>query len=282
MLNPPILEIMICTMEMKGLNSIISHQHPRIEGVGYLVVCQYSGAEPEIPEGLRRDDFRILFFKERGLSRNRNRALEAAAGEWLLISDDDVDYTGKDLTAIRDFIAEGPDSDILTLRSNCTNSGERIYPNERCDFKAAVKGYYATSIELLLRRRSVCGKIWFNEEFGIGAPHLISGEEDIFIESCLRAGMRIEFIPLNACSHPHATTSEREALNPLLNEARGAVYRYKYPHWWWLRLALFGLRGTIKGTLKVSLREYLRHTFHGAVTYGAKAASTGGERPATL
>lgn len=274
-----ILEIAISTLGAEGLQRIAAASHPTVEGVKYSVACQLPEGVPVVPEALRRADFEVRFYRERGLSRNRNRCLEQASAQWLLIADDDLSYSKEDLRGLLCALKEEREGDILLVRYHGSEAHGKVYPEHRCPLSEVPKGFYVSSIELLLRRQAVQERVWFNENFGLGSPHLISGEEDIFVESCVRRGLKVEAVPLYIGSHPHDTTSENNRRNPVIYEAKGAVFRVKYRHWWWLRLPLSGLKSTLKGSAEIPFHKFLCYTLRGAVTYGAKALKEGAEKP---
>jgi glycosyltransferase involved in cell wall biosynthesis len=279
MMSTPILEIAISTLGTEGLQRIAAGEHPAVEGVIYSVACQMPVGDEVIPEALRREDFVVRFYREKGLSRNRNRSLQTAVGEWILIADDDLSYDKEDILKLLPTLAAEKSADFFLTRYHGSDKHGKVYPEHRCDIKQVPRGFYVTSFEMLFRREAVQGKVWFNEEFGLGAPHLISGEEDIFMETCAYQGLKVEALPMYIGSHPHATTTEKNLRSPLMFEAKGAVFRYKYRRWWWLRLPLSGLKETLKGTARVPLHQFIRYTFRGAITYGAKVVKEGGGKP---
>jgi glycosyltransferase involved in cell wall biosynthesis len=278
-MTPPILEIAISTLGLNGLERIAATEHPAVEGVIYSVACQLPEGDMVIPKGLQRPDFKVRFYREKGLSRNRNRSLQAAIGEWILIADDDLSYSREDLINLSTALKQEHSTDIFLIRYHGSENHGKIYPEHRCCLSRMPKGYFVSSIEMLMRRTSVQERVWFNENFGLGSPHLLSGEEDIFIESCVRRGLMVEALPMYIGNHPHDTTSEKNLRNPVIYEAKGAVFRYKYRRWWWLRLPLSGLKETILGSARIPLHKFLRYTLRGAITYGAKAVKEEAEMP---
>lgn len=260
----PFLEIMIACYGPQGLARIAAAAHPRIEGVIYSVSCQMA-EEKDIPVELRRDDFRIRFYQEKGLSRNRNRGLETACGEWLLISDDDLTYTAGALETLTEILLTEQDADLITMRSHTDPALTKPYPATRCDTSHMPRGWYLTSFEICVRRKALeTAGVRFDERFGIGAPVLMSGEEDVFWYCCLRGGLRPAFLPVTICTHMHPTTGLKEQTNPVLYMAKGVVFRMRYGRLWLLRYAMSGLRLAVRGKLPVPLTLFLRAGIRGA------------------
>ncbi len=233
------LQVLICTYGKDGINRVAAGKHPKVEGVEYVVSWQIDGSI-EIPKTLLREDFRVFTSPTKGLSINRNIALSKADAPILLISDDDVDYTPERLLSIIEKFEEYKDQDIITFRYESSNYVKK-YPTSKCDLSNPTKGYYVTSFEIAFRKDAVKGKIWFNENFGIGAT-FPSGEEDIFIKDCLDAGLKGIFIPMTIVTHESSTTSQRNLALASRPQTKGAVFLRLQPYSWPLRMLVHAAR----------------------------------------
>ena len=90
---------------------------PRREDVCYLVSWQLCDArDAQVPESLERDDVRVVRLEGRGLSRNRNHAIDNAQGEICLIADDDLEYYGCNLGRVIECFEHNQQLDIATFR----------------------------------------------------------------------------------------------------------------------------------------------------------------------
>ncbi|MDE6785734.1 MAG: glycosyltransferase [Muribaculaceae bacterium] len=233
------LQVLICAYGKNGIERIADGKHPSVEGVEYLVSWQID-EEYDVPEALKRCDFRIFTSNTKGLSVNRNIALSKATAPLLLISDDDVDYTEDGLISIINAFDNNKSQDIITFRYDST-SDKKQYPSRQCDLANPTKGYFISSIEIAFRRDAVKNKIWFNENFGVGAP-FPSGEEDIFLQDCLDKGLKGIFLPITIASHKGETTSERNLMLPSRPQTKGAVFLRLHPRQWPLRMIAHILR----------------------------------------
>lgn len=234
------MQVLICTCGKDGLNRIAYGNHPEVPGVEYIVSWQIDEDDCPIPQKLNRNDFKIYRSATKGLSVNRNIALSKATAPILLISDDDVDYTKEGLTAVIDSFKEKPEADILTFKYE-SESSVKTYPSECISINNLPKGFFLTSIEISMRREAVQGKIWFNENFGIGA-YFPSGEEDIFIKDCLEMGLKGFFIPLTIARHDGITTSGRNLKLTSRPQTKGAVFLRLHPYSWPLRMLAHAMR----------------------------------------
>jgi len=189
------LEILISTLD-EGIEQIVPMLLSQHEGISYIVSWQHSdGKESATPSELNRDDVKIYNLAGRGVSRNRNNCIEHAAADICLIADDDCRYTHEQLQAVIDTFVQNPDVDIATFKY----SGEgckKLYPSQPSCLNSFPKGYYVSSIEIAFRRKSVQGKIWFNENFGLGSEPFHCGEEKLFLHDALAMGMKCQFFPI--------------------------------------------------------------------------------------
>lgn len=236
------LQVLICTYGREGLQRVATAAHPAVAGVEYIVCWQMRPEETDhtAPQVLDRPDFKIISTLTKGLSVNRNIAISRASAPILLISDDDVDYTEEWLRTVIDAFRLHKDLDILTFRY-VSASHQKHYPSHSFDLASPEKGYFTTSFEIALRRKAIQGKVWFNENFGIGAM-FPSGEEDVFIRDCISAGLKGIFIPEIIARHDGTTTSDRNLMLPSRPQTKGAVFLLLHPVSWPLRMVVHALR----------------------------------------
>lgn len=235
----PRLQVMICTYGKNGIERIAAANHPHTKGVEYLVSWQM-GNVADIPSTLLRDDFKIFTSDTKGVSVNRNIALSKATAPILLVSDDDVTYTKENLISVINAFDNHNEADIIAFRYASLGSN-KYYPSEQVNLECPPKGYYISSIELALRRDTVKGSVWFNENFGIGAL-FPSGEEDIFIRDCLDKGLKGIFLPITIARHDQATTSGRNLMLASRPQTKGAVFLRLHPKSWPLRMIAHAIR----------------------------------------
>lgn len=253
------LQVLICTYGVDGIRRVAECRHEAVDGVEYIVAWQMPDDDVMLPEELQRPDFKIVRTATKGLSRNRNIALDAATAPLLLISDDDVTYPEGALARLIDEFDRRPEADFITFMYD-GGGWQRDYPDHEFDFNHVPKGYYVTSFELALRRERISG-MRFNEWFGIGAPYFPCGEEDIFIYDITHKGLRGVFLPITLASHRHSTTTDRIGATPPALAAGGAVTMRLSPLTWPARLIWRALRGATNGA---SPMRFLTSSFYGA------------------
>lgn len=219
-----ILEILICSFNNDIFNIKLPEQQ---ENVKYLISWQYTDSNylQRNPEIANRNDVRIISLAGKGLSKNRNNALQHADGDICLISDADVHFYPECFNKILSVFAEHPKLDIATFQFD-SSGNKKNYPTKITPLPCSVKKYYISSIEIAFRRTSVQNKIQFNELFGLGAPVLLYGEEEVFIVDALHANLSCSFFPICICRHDDITTGGKALSNPQSLMSKGA-YFYK-------------------------------------------------------
>lgn len=204
-----------------------------MEGVRYVVSMQYTEDSFKllVPEMLtERDDVEVVFLKGRGLSRNRNNAIDAAYADILLIADDDEKLSADALLQLRQIYEEDDTIDIALIQI-CTLQGEplKTYPQGRTSFESALKqGYYPSSLEISLRRDKLSDSLRFNTNYGLGSELLSAGEEDVFLCDALRRGLNAVCVPIMIGATEQATTGSRFLTDEKVQMSKGAVFAYCY------------------------------------------------------
>ena len=220
------LEILICTMEER-----LGHVHemllPACDEIAYLVSCQYAQKEPPVPSELTlRPDVRVCFLQGKGLSNNRNNALQHAVNDILLIADDDCRFDPEGLRQIIQTYENEPSLDIALFR---VQGMSKYYPEEPFVFTlSCFKGPYdVASVEMTMRRSSVEG-LQFDPHFGLGSAYLASGEEQVWLCDALRMGRRVKWYPVTIASTTPGTTGERFLQDPAVQRSKGATFCYLF------------------------------------------------------
>lgn len=136
---------------------------------------------------------KFLSFREKGLSKSRNRAIEATEADICLIADDDMYYGGNYTKTVLDSFREYPDADIIAfIVKYDSRKNKPILKRGRIGLLNSMK---ISSVQVAFKKDSVVGKgIQFDEDFGAGAQFYM-GEENIFLAECIRKGLRVYYVP---------------------------------------------------------------------------------------
>ena len=236
----PSLDLAVVTYLPEGINRVERMVLPPIDGVRYVVSWQDHRDAP-VPESLRlRTDVSIHRFDGRGISANRNNALERSRADVVLFADDDLTYYEHELDNLRMIFAQIPELDVATVRSDHSDAGRFPVKETRLG-RRLPKGYYVTSFEIAFRR-SRCGDLRCCPELGLGSEMLHGGEDEIFLQTAIRRGFDCRFFPITVCAHPHESTGTKGAFTRGNMLAFGCVIAMMYPLTAVLRIPLKAFR----------------------------------------
>lgn len=225
MSTPARLSILFCTIG-KRIARLPMFVPPPCEGVCYVVSWQDQGEDiPADVSGFlsRRPDTTLSRCPGTGLSRNRNHALAHCRTELAALADDDVRYRPEQLRLIMETARRNPDTDVFCFQAtDGTGRPLKDYSPTPFSYRQRPRGIYFSSIEIVVRRRKALPP--FDERFGLGAPYLSCGEEEVFLHEADRRGLRIRYVPAAICSTTGAaSTGSRFGSDAGVRRAKGAV-----------------------------------------------------------
>lgn len=236
------LEVLISTNKASAIERLAGDVLPRIDGVGYLISWQLPhGAVPALPDGLKRDDVRVVATNSRGVSNNRNNCIDHAHGPLCLMSDDDLTYYPDGLLGIIEAFESHPEMDFALFEY--TGTDKKYYPAEEYEIVRFAKNHYVTEFEMAFRLEAVCGAgVRFNSHFGVGNDDYQSGEGALWILDLMKKRLRGRFFPIKIANHPGLTTGLEEGAVPGVLRAEGAYISQAYKWTALPRLLLLGWR----------------------------------------
>ncbi len=238
------LQLLISTYN-DGINRIPKMLLPHEEGIFYLVTWQQSQdySPCVLPAELSRADVEIFPLKGLGLSHNRNNCLKHATADICMIADDDCCYTVQGLKKVIETFGANPDLDLATFQMK--NEDEpKCYPHFSFDLKKArsVKNYAVFSVEIAFRRRSIVNKIAFDENFGLCSGVFHAGEDSIFIQDAIDAGLNCRYFPVEVLENKGATTATTRLHDEKVIMAEGAYLYRCYRSTMYLRSVVISWR----------------------------------------
>ena len=211
------LDILICTID-EGIEKVPKVLMPPRDGVRYVVSMQYTQErmKERVPAVLKeREDVTLTFLEGRGLSRNRNHAIEAATGDVVVMADDDNRYTEELVANIFEAYNQHPEADVIHFQA-LDMEGKPLHP---------YPAPYVSSVEMTFRRRV---KVRFDERFGLGSNTLCAGEEQVWMKDARTQGYHIIYIAQPIVMTPRGTTGENFRGNKRLQMSKGAAFKYVY------------------------------------------------------
>lgn len=239
------------------------------QGVSYVVSWQITGGMTiaDCPqELLMRPDVKVATMHNRGLSRNRNNTIALANADICLICDDDCRYTPEQLDEVVSKFETDPSLDIATFKMADNGTSKKTYPTATTILGSRLpRNYYASSVEIAFRLKSVRGKVEFNEEFGLGSETLWCGEEELFLHEAIERGLKCVFFPMVAVTTNKPTTGTTRCTLPQVLMGRGAFMKAAYPFTCHMRAVKIAHR--LHNKTGMPTWQCIRHMFNGMSYY---------------
>jgi glycosyltransferase involved in cell wall biosynthesis len=182
----------IATMNLSDHSSLLRAMNVRGRSI---TINQITDSEGKILTSKDREQHTLLSYRERGLSRSRNHALEAARSDIVVIADDDMHYESDYELTIAKAYDEFPQADVIIFHVDSDEplSYKPPLKEGRVGFLRSMK---IRSVQLTFRRKSLLSHgIRFDEEFGAGT-HNYMGEENILLADCIAAGLKVYSVPV--------------------------------------------------------------------------------------
>ena len=198
------------------------------EDVDLLVIKQC----PDVACPADVDDGRIRMrsFRERGLARSRNRGLDAARGDLLVLADDDCLLEPDLGWVVRSAFARHRRCAMISFRyADEEGRVHKRYPRlpRRHGRSSLLR---VASVEIALNRRRL-GGVRFDERFGLGTAVPL-GAENVFVSRLLRAGLSMRFEPRTICRHRGMPTGVGQPARLETARRLGVVLGTMYPLAW--------------------------------------------------
>lgn len=249
-----VFQVLISTLSKKA-EQFISFPFP------VLVISQGVEESEQI-----ESNFSFFGFEEKGISRSRNRALEKSEADIVLFADDDLVFVNDLQSKVTRAFQNFPNADVITFRVQ-TPEGQPYkdsYKNEPF-FHTRSSIFKVSSVEIAVRSSRIKeAKIKFDEHFGLGSQFK-SGEEVIFLNDCLNAGLKLMYVPEVLVVHP--IESSGKILDAGYFRSKGAIVKRLYG---FTPLLVLGLLFIIKQLFKkqktISFAQGIRESTKGFMT----------------
>lgn len=228
-------EILASVMNQKNKDEIIKRLGIS-DGDKCLIINQIDGNK-RVDKDVENGDCRFLSCKDKGLSKSRNLALRKAVGDVCIIVDDDVKLIKNYKKLIVKAYEKYPDADIIAFEFeyNDCNKNKKKMSERRIDYLHSMK---ISSTQITFKRKSIKeSEIKFDEDFGAGSGKNNWGEENIFLFDCLRAGLKIYYVPIKIMTKYDLGSTWDKSNTKEHFEQQGAIY-YRMSSRFWRMLAL--------------------------------------------
>ncbi len=215
------LEIFVSTMHMEGA---ALPERLRAGGLDVTFINQ-CGREGKRAVACGGRSYRVVDSAERGLSRSRNLALDLAQGDLVWLVDDDLILDPACEERICRAFEEHPEADAIGFNviSDSPDRPQRLFAQgHRIQLKNALRNPTFRFVYRTARLREK--GLRFREEFGSGSVYS-SGEDSIFTVDCLRAGLTILALPVEAAHVLHTDSAWFQGFTEKYLHDKGAIMR---------------------------------------------------------
>ncbi|SCX06467.1 glycosyltransferase family 2 protein [Candidatus Aquiluna sp. UB-MaderosW2red] len=192
-----------------------------------LVLIQNPTAIAWRGEGLAslimREDVSLEELSTMGVAKSRNRAIWQAKGEYLVFSDDDIEFNVQGLETAIEYLDNHPELSLLLGQAkDPTGTLRKRYP-KKPEKLTRMNSAKAATYEMIIRVEAIRQLgVFFDEEFGAGSKNYL-GDEYIFIVDLLKAGGQGSFVPITIATHPKESSGSRWG-TPEDRKARANVF----------------------------------------------------------
>jgi glycosyltransferase involved in cell wall biosynthesis len=203
-----LVNILVSTIDA-GINQVDQILLDPRSDIKYIISHQVTDDRfRPVPEALKRADILVGQIEGRGLSRNRNNAFKLADGDIGILADDDVRYCDAFIDNVLAAYAADRELGAACFKI-ATPEGQPLY-KEYTAFSYLLNEeshHYLSSLEITVRLKALKEKkLRFDERFGLGSKLNSFGEEAVFIHDCIKAGLKVKYLPEYIVEHEATST----------------------------------------------------------------------------
>lgn len=265
------LQVLVATMGQQDL-SLAEKMNIRCD----TILANQADREEVTAQDHPWGQVKMITTATRGVGLNRNIALLASSGEYLLFSDDDMVYRDDMPQAVTEAFRENPDADVLIFGIEILKDGRiaerRQSPAKRLHLWNSMR--FGT-VRIAIRRSALLGcNLSFHQCFGGGCP-FCTGEDSLFLRDCFARGLKVYGHPyvLGTCCKDSSTWFT--GCDEKYFYDRGVLMRHLFPGMPYLMALYFGIR--FRRQTDIGCRDRLKLMFAGV--RGGKTMKPYGERP---
>ena len=234
------IDILISTMNLNSIkeyDSLIKKMNIK----GNSIVINQCPNNDIILENIDKDNNKLFSYREKGLSKSRNIAIDKSDADICVIADDDLEYVDDYKKIINDAYGEFPDADMIAFYVSSDNPN-----NKKTKLKKGkvdvLRTFKIQSVQISFKRKRIIEKnIRFDESFGAGTNKYM-GEENIFIFDCIKSGLKLYSYPVELAKLDNSESTWFKGYNKKYFEVKGACFYRMSRVFWFLLCLQFAIR----------------------------------------
>ena len=216
------VELLVTTMN--GRLPMLLNEGEAVRDCRIVIVNQFSTDDQRLADVAVPDTVRVFDYRERGVARSRNRALEHAEGTIAILCDEDTRMVAGLARRVERAFADDPRADLLTFKVR-TPEGlpyKKYRSSRRRHNRLSIVG--VSEVEIAFRVDAIRRHgLRFDERFGLGSL-FPSGEGNILLADALSRGLIVDYVPEDIVIHPFESSGKRFEDHALLY-SKGALFR---------------------------------------------------------
>lgn len=182
------IQVLISTMNQRDIKKLVKEMN-----VKSAIVINQITEKIIAPKDIKSKLLTTVSISERGLSKSRNRAIEAVTADICLIADDDMYYVDSYEKIVTDAYKKYPSADIITFYVD--HEDPSLSASKQREGKLGLLETMKTvSYQISFKRNSI-KNLRMDETFGTGTDNYM-GEENIFLFDCHKKGLKIYHVPI--------------------------------------------------------------------------------------
>lgn len=238
------LEVLVSTM---GINTDIENKKliDKMQITGRSLTISQTNKESK---GYGKN--RIIYSKEKGLSKSRNLAIDNADADIILLADDDVIYNKDYEKIIIDEYQKNPNADMIAFYVKSRNPERKVRKLKTGKIKW-IKIFKISSFQLSFKLYSI-KDLKFDENFGAGTRNFC-GEETIFLGDCLKKGLNLMYIDKEIGEVEQKESTWYRGINKDFFKVEKKCFKRIFSNCWWILWVPFVLKKKIQKIIKTIL-----------------------------
>lgn len=186
------IEVLVTTMHQSNFSKY-SEMNLQTDAI----IANQTDFNAYMEEKINNHTVKFISTNSRGLSRNRNIALEFSTADYILFADDDMRLVDDYETIVEQEFAKHPEAEAIKFTVNSNKNGRRLSWNGSKSFeKATRRSVTSAGVPALVIKKAALIRcnLHFHENFGTGTENYC-GEDTIFLQEMLNKGVRFYLSP---------------------------------------------------------------------------------------
>lgn len=208
---------------------------------------------------------KLFLYKEKGLSKSRNRAISKSVADICVIADDDIKYVDNYEQIIKQAYKKNSDADIIIFKIDDRNEERKTSTIKKKRINL-INTMRVSSNQITFRRNSVLKMIKFDEEFGSGSKYFF-GEDAIMVRDAIKEKLKVIYVDELICVKPKNKSTWFKGYNQEYFISKGAIFYRISSNLYFLLILQFAIRKRKKYKENFKIKEAIKYMIKGAQKY---------------